>query len=243
MRDDAEARDLLRRAAEAPLAGAVATTLAHELAQPLAALAMHLDDAARLLRGGADPAEALARVEKAMADAEHASGVVARVRTLSRSRDWTLGPVAVAPVIEDALSLVEPLTKGVTITREVPAALPPVTGDAVMLRQVLVNLARNGIEAMAGRPVRTLRVGAMASQEPGRTGRRVVTITVADTGAGMTGEAAARAGEAFFTTKPDGTGLGLSTSRTIAALHKGRLWHAPQEGGGTVFSLSVPTAA
>ena len=71
-----------------------------------------------------------------------------------------------------------------------------------------------------------------------------MTLSVSDTGAGLQGEAATRAGEAFFTTKPKGTGLGLSTSRTIAALHKGRLWHGPNEaaGAGTVFSLSLPAA-
>ena len=237
-----EDKDLLRRAAEAPLAGAVATTLAHELAQPLAALEMRLDDAARLLRGGAEPTEALARIEKALADARHAAGVVSRVRALSRSRDWQLAPTPIPPVIEGALALVEPLSASVTIRRELAAGLPPVLGDAVMLRQVIVNLARNGIEAMAARPVRELTLGARAETEPGRTGRKVVTVTVADRGAGLTGEAQTRAGEAFFTTKPNGTGLGLSTSRTIAALHKGRLWHAPREGGGTVFSLSVPAA-
>jgi signal transduction histidine kinase len=235
-------RDLLRRAAEAPLAGAVAATLAHELAQPLAALEMRLDDAARLLRGGGDASEALARVEKALADARHAAGVVSRIRALSRSRDWTLRPTPLPPVIEGALALVEPLSAGVEIGRDLPAGLPPVMGDAVMLRQVIVNLARNGIEAMAGGGRRSLTVAARAEQEPGRTGRRVVTVTVADRGPGLAPEASARAGEAFFTTKAEGTGLGLSTSRTIAALHKGRLWHAPREGGGTVFSLSLPAA-
>ena len=234
--------DLLARAAEAPLAGAVATTLAHELAQPLAAMEMRLDDALRLLRGGTSPDEAAARVEAAMRDLAHASGVVRRVRALSRSRDWTLGPTDLPPVIGEALALVEPLTGGVTITREVAAPLPRVTGDAVMIRQVLVNLMRNGIEAMAGRPERVLSITAAPEREPGRTGREVVTISVADTGTGLTPEARARAGEAFFTTKRTGTGLGLSTSRTIAALHKGRLWHAPREGGGTTFSLSLPQA-
>ena len=234
--------DLVRRAAEAPLTATMAMTLGHELAQPLSALSMRLDDAIRLLKTGGDANAALARIEKAAADAAYAAQVVARVRALGKQQGWTLAPTPLAPVIEGALSLLEPQsrTAGVTVVRDIAPGLPPALGDAVMLRRVLVNLCRNAMEAMAQSPRRTLTIGAHPETEGGRTGRDVVTVTVADTGGGMTPEAGARAGEAFFTTKRTGTGLGLSACRTIAALHKGRLWHAPNEGGGTVFSLSVP---
>lgn len=240
MNDD----ELIRRAAEAPLTGTMAMTLGHELAQPLSALSMRLDDAIRLLKTGGDPGQALARIEKAAEDAAYAAQVVGRVRALGKQQGWTLAPTPLGPVIEGALSLLEPQSRasGVTVERALPPGLPQVTGDAVMLRQVLVNLCRNGMEAMAASPRRQLTIEARPEIEGGRTGREVVTVTVADTGPGMSAEASARAGEAFFTTKPTGTGLGLSACRTIAALHKGRLWHAPGEGGGTVFSLSVPRA-
>ena len=235
--------DLLRRAAEAPLTGTMAMTLGHELAQPLSALSMRLDDAIRLLKTG-DPATALARVEKAAADAAYAAQVVARVRALGKQQGWTLAPTPLPPVIDGALGLLEPQLEavGVRVARALPPGLPPALGDAVMLQQVLVNLCRNAVEAMAASPRRELAIGARASREGGRTGREVVTVTIEDTGAGMGAEARARAGEAFFTTKKTGTGLGLSACRTIAALHKGRLWHTPREGGGTVFSLSLPKA-
>ena len=236
--------DLVRRAAEAPLTGTMAMTLGHELAQPLSALSMRLDDAIRLLKTGGDASAALARIEKAAEDAAYAAQVVGRVRALGQQQGWALVPTALAPVIEGALGLLEPQSRaiGVTIERQLPPGLPPVRGDAVMLRQVLVNLCRNAMEAMAQSPRRTLTIAARPETEGGRTGREVVTVTVADTGSGMTPEAGTRAGEAFFTTKRTGTGLGLSACRTIAALHKGRLWHAPNEGGGTVFSLSMPRA-
>ena len=236
--------DLLRRAAEAPLTGAMAMTLGHELAQPLSALSMRLDDAIRLLKAGDEPGQALARIEKAAEDAAYAAQVVARVRALGKQQGWRMVPVSLSQVLDGALGLLEPQSREarVAVRRALPPGLPQVTGDAVMLRQVLVNLCRNAMEAMAASPEKVLTLAAEAGREGGRTGREVVTLTVADTGAGMTGEASARAGEAFFTTKSTGTGLGLSTCRTIAALHKGRLWHAPREGGGTVFSLSLPRA-
>lgn len=236
--------ELLRRAAEAPLTGAMAMTLGHELAQPLSALSMRLDDAIRLLKTGGEPATALARIEKAAEDAAYAAEVVNRVRALGKQQGWTMAPVAVASVVGKALELLEPQarTGGFAVQQTFPAGLPPVLGDAVMLRQVMVNLCRNAMEAMAASARRELTIGAEAGREGGRTGRDVVTITVADTGSGMTPEASAKAGDAFFTTKATGTGLGLSACRTIAALHKGRLWHAPRAGGGTVFSLSLPKA-
>ena len=236
--------ELVRRAAEAPLTGTMAMTLGHELAQPLSALSMRLDDAIRLLKAGTDTAGALARIEKAAEDAAYAAQVVSRVRALGKQQGWALTPTPLGPVVEGALSLLEPIGRagGIQVTRALPPTLPPVLGDAVMLRQVMVNLCRNAMEAMAASPRRALTIEGHAGREGGRTGREVVTVTVADTGPGMTAEASARAGEAFFTTKRTGTGLGLSACRTIAALHKGRLWHGPREGGGTVFSLSVPQA-
>ena len=234
--------DLVRRAAEAPLTGTMAMTLGHELAQPLSALSMRLDDAIRLLKTGGDASQALARIEKAAEDAAYAAQVVARVRALGKQQGWTLTPTPLGPVIDGALALLEPQARqsGATVTKALAPGLPPAMGDAVMLRQVLVNLCRNGMEAMATSPRRELAIKAEPMREGGRTGREMVLVTVADTGPGMSQEARARAGEAFYTTKRTGTGLGLSTCRTIAALHKGRLWHAPREGGGTVFSLTVP---
>ena len=236
--------DLVRRAAEAPLTGTMAMTLGHELAQPLSALSMRLDDAIRLLKAGGDAAGALARIEKAAEDAAYAAQVVGRVRALGKQQGWTLVPTPIAPVVTGALSLLEPQSRtgGVAVTRSLPPGLPPVLGDAVMLRQVFVNLCRNAMEAMARSPRRQLTIEAGPMTEGGRTGREMVLVTVADTGPGMSAEAEERAGEAFFTTKAAGTGLGLSACRTIAALHKGRLWHAPNVGGGTVFSLTVPQA-
>ena len=234
--------DLVRRAAEAPLTATMAMTLGHELAQPLSALSMRLDDAIRLLKAGGDAGAALARIEKAAEDAAYAAQVVGRVRALGQQQGWAMTPTPLGPVIDGALSLLEPQsrTAGVTVERALPPGLPPVLGDAVMLRQVLVNLCRNAMEAMATSPRRQLTITARAETEGGRTGRAVVLVEVADTGPGMSAEASARAGEAFYTTKRTGTGLGLSACRTIAALHKGRLWHRPGQGGGTVFCLSVP---
>ena len=234
--------ELIRRAAEAPLTGTMAMTLGHELAQPLSALSMRLDDAIRLLKTGGDPAQALARIEKAAADAAYAAQVVGRVRALGKQQGWALVPTPLGPVVAGALGLLEPISRraGITVETHLPPGLPPVTGDKVMLQQVVTNVCRNAMEAMAQSPRRILTIRAEATREGGRTGREVVTLTMADTGPGMSAEAQARAGEAFFTTKKTGTGLGLSACRTIAALHKGRLWHAPREGGGTVFSLSVP---
>lgn len=240
-RDDA----LLRRAAEAPLAGAMAMTLGHELAQPLSALSMRLDDALRLLKSGPEGLDAaVERLEKAADDVAYASGVVSRVRGLAQARNWSFAQVKLPEIVDGALDLIAPLMaqNGVRVVRNEAKPLPSVRGDGVMLRQIVVNLARNAVEAMAGSAERLLTIDLAPMTEGGRTGRKMVLLTIADTGAGMSAAAKERAGEAFFTTKTAGTGLGLSTCRTITALHKGRLWHTPREGGGTVFHLSLPQA-
>ena len=153
-----------------------------------------------------------------------AAQVVGRVRALGKQQGWTLAPTPLGPVIDGALSLLEPQsrTSGVTVQRALPPGLPPVLGDAVMLRQVMVNLCRNAMEAMATSPRRQLTIDARAETEGGRTGRQVVTVTVADTGPGMSAEANARAGEAFYTTKRTGTRLHAPYGRAGAGYFLGR---------------------
>jgi signal transduction histidine kinase len=120
-------------------------------------------------------------------------------------------------------------------------ALPPVRGDRVQLQQVVINLLMNGIQAMDGvadRP-RSLAIEAIRSVGDGDAGDRVV-VTVRDTGPGVAMENLDRLFEAFFSTKPDGMGMGLSICRSIVEAHGGRIWASNRDGAGACFHVSLP---
>jgi two-component system, LuxR family, sensor kinase FixL len=112
-----------------------------------------------------------------------------------------------------------------------------VLGDQVMIQQVLVNLARNAIEAMRGE------AGERRLSLKARAGAKEVEIRVEDTGPGVEAQAAARMFQPFYSTKDGGMGVGLGVCRSIVELHGGRLWHSPAKAGGSVFHLALPRAA
>jgi signal transduction histidine kinase len=129
--------------------------------------------------------------------------------------------------------------KGVSLNTELAANLPAVLGDRIQLQQVILNLAINGTEAMAGledQPRRLLIQSKLA--EPGE-----ILVSVADTGPGIDPRQTAQLFAPFFTTKPDGIGMGLSISRSIIEAHGGRLWVEPNPDGGTIFHLTLRTMA
>jgi len=125
----------------------------------------------------------------------------------------------------------------VRIAREIPDALPIIQGDRVLLGQALLNLMRNGIEAMRACPARRCLLSVLATAEPDQ-----VRIRIADRGPGIPAEAAARLFEPFFTTKQEGMGMGLNIARSIVEAHRGRLWHEPNPEGGSLFILTLPVS-
>jgi C4-dicarboxylate-specific signal transduction histidine kinase len=176
----------------------------------------------------------------AMNEANRASGVIDRLRTLLKKAPPHLRPVDVNAVIRDVLTLAhrELVTGGVATRTELAPDLPTVLGDRVQLQQVVLNLVMNAIDAMItikDQP-RTLLIKSASDPEG-------VLVEVQDSGRGLDPKQSSRIFDSFFTTKPDGIGMGLSISRSIVEAHGGRLQATPGASHGAVFQLTLPKAA
>lgn len=222
--------------------GEIASGLAHELNQPLTAIASYNQACLKLLRARptADT-ELLGYMEKCGAQAVRAGGIIHRMREYARKREPLRTPLAVNTIVQDAVKLVEVEAEkhGVTIALSLAPHLPTVMADAIMIEQVLLNLIRNGIEAMEATPAgqRSVRIVSERSADGG------VQLTVHDQGHGVSAETAANLFTPFFSTKADGMGIGLNISRSIVELHGGRLWHEPATAGGSTFAFTLPEPA
>jgi PAS domain S-box-containing protein len=234
-----EARAELAHVNRALTMGELAASIAHELNQPLAAIATNAHACERWLSGPApNVAEANESLHRISRDAIRASAVIARIRALLARRPRQAVELGIEEVIRDVLALVqrEAQAKGVQL-QLIPAegTLPPVLADRVELQQVLLNLVMNGFEAMgATEGARILTLGAE------RFGNEGVAVSVCDTGVGVDATLADRIFDAFFTTKADGMGMGLAIARSIVDAHGGRLWARNNEGGGATFRFTVP---
>lgn len=244
-REDLDKRRLLKAAHADRLSimGHMTTEIAHELNQPLTAIATTADvcvEQARRLAAGDNGrlADALAEIS---AQAHRAAQVVKHVRTFTRRREPEFAPVELEQVIENALSLVriEARSSGVNLNI-VSHGASTVEVDAVLIEQLIVNLARNAIEAMTtagtAAPCLSLTVA-------GANG--IVETRVSDNGPGLSVDAREHLFEPFYTTKPEGMGLGLSICRSIVEAHGGRMWaDSSMEGGAELgFSLTAAPAA
>lgn len=222
--------------------GEMASTLAHELNQPLAAIASYNAGCLNLLeRDGCAPQDIRPALEKISVQAQRAGKIIRRVHDFVRKSEPKRAPCSLGDVIEDYLGFVEPDARKhqIRIECEVPHHLPPIPADRLMLEQVLLNLIRNGMEAMASTPAadRVIRIVTDISAAELR-------ISVSDCGCGITPEVRTKLFTAFFTTKPEGMGVGLSICRSIIEFHRGRLWAEdnPQSptGTGTIFIFTLP---
>lgn len=220
--------------------GEMATMLAHELNQPIGSVVNILRGLkARLRRGALDAEAAGPAIEMAAEQAVYASAVIARVRAFVEQRRPRVEPLDLADLARRTLDLLdwEIARDRVRVRVEAPAEPPSALGDAVMIQQVLVNLARNALDAMraepAGRRALTLELSADA---------REARLVVRDTGPGLGDEAAARLFEPFYSTKERGMGVGLGVCRSIVELHGGRLWFSRNPEGGAAFHLALPRA-
>lgn len=217
--------------------GELASALAHELNQPLSAIANYLRGAERLLE---TPSPDVARlrdpVSKAAAQALRAGDVIRRLREFVATGENERHTESLSKVIDESLALALVGVKGrdvrVQTLRGYPADL--VFADKVQIQQVLLNLIRNAVEAMAGSPRRELTI----STHEGEAGEALV--RVADTGPGITPAQAERLFEPFMTTKKTGMGVGLSICRTIIDAHGGKIWIEETPGGGATFAFTLP---
>jgi C4-dicarboxylate-specific signal transduction histidine kinase len=232
----------MARMARVSTMGELTSSIAHEINQPLAAVVTNGDASLRWL--GNDPPN-LAKTRESITgmikEANRASEVIKRIRALAKKTPPQKAHLKVNEVIDEAIGLVggQLARQAVVLRKELVPNLPPVIGDRVQVQQVILNLIANGIEAMeevTGRP-RELSIGAKSTDD----GR--VLISVSDCGTGIEPESADHLFEAFFTTKQEGMGLGLSISRTIVEGHQGRLWATPNTQGGATFQFTLPVAS
>jgi len=219
--------------------GEMASTLAHELNQPLAAIANYVRGCLQRLRGDRwDPEELAAALEKSAAQAERAGRIVQRARELVRRREPAWECLDLNGVVGEVARLVEIEAERnrIRIALDLDMNLGPVVADRIMMEQVLLNLVKNGIEAMDDTPAehRTLRI-ATASD-----GNGAVQVSVIDCGHGIDAEAEAQLFSPFFSTKTDGMGLGLNLCRSIVELHDGHLAYSRNAGRGSTFRFTVP---
>ncbi len=218
--------------------GEMASTLAHELNQPLAAIASYSSGCInRLGSEGFDRAEILDIQHRIARQAHRAGEIIRRVHDFVRRSELQRTPLDLNVVIRDAVGLIEAdaRKRQIRIVSELAPALPPVQADTVMVEQIIVNLVRNGMDAMRDTTASRRQV-RIRTQLEGRN----VQVHVSDRGAGIPPETAARLFEPFFTTKPEGMGMGLNICRSIAELHHGRLTFESNPEGGTIFTLSLP---
>ncbi|HUB11978.1 MAG TPA: AAA family ATPase [Acetobacteraceae bacterium] len=248
-RAEGEARDSERRyrevATELARANRVATmgqltaSIAHEVKQPITATTTNAAAALRWL--GAQPAnleEARRTLHRIINDATRASSIIDRIRDLTKKAPAHRGSVDINEAIREVIALTrgEAVKTGVSVRTQLAEGLPLIDGDRVQLQQVNLNLIINAIEAMSGTtetPRELLISTALA--EPGG-----VLVAVGDSGPGLAPSALEQLFEAFYTTKPNGLGLGLSICRSIIEAHGGRLWATANTPRGAVFHFEVP---
>jgi len=222
--------------------GVLTASIAHEVNQPLAGIINNANTCMRML--AASPANiegARETARRTIRDANRASDVVTRLRTLFGKKDVSAEPVDLNEIAQEviALSLAQMQRNRVVLRTELGDGLPRITGDRVQLQQVILNLLLNASDAMSGiddRP-RTLVVRTVADTGGGAQ------LSVQDAGVGLEPQALGRLFEAFYTTKAGGMGIGLSVSRSIIERHHGRLWATPNDGPGATFSFSLPCTA
>lgn len=236
-----QAQANLAHVARVTLLGQLTASIGHEVNQPLAAIVTNGEAAIRYLRR--DPPE-LEEIRDALtsmiAEGKRASEIVKRIRSLIQKTTPQNASLDINSVLAEGATLVqrEVANQRVALKLDLAPDLPAVLGDRVQLQQVIINLMINAVQAMAsvnGR-ARELLVRSM------RDGPETVVVAVQDSGEGLDPAKADHLFDAFFTTKPDGMGMGLSICRTIMDAHNGRIWASANDGPGATFRFSLPVA-
>ena len=218
--------------------GEMASALAHEINQPLSAIANYLTGSRMLLAKVNPPIDRIDdAVERASAEALRAGEIIRRLRNFVARGETERQPESLSKLIEEAsaLALVGAKQSGVRVSMHFDRTVDTVLVDKVQIQQVVLNLIRNAMDAMADLPKREMNITVSS----GLAGQAVVAVS--DTGTGITAEAVDRLFQPFFTTKAAGMGVGLSISRTIIEAHGGHLRARNCDDGGAVFEFTLPT--
>jgi C4-dicarboxylate-specific signal transduction histidine kinase len=218
--------------------GELAASIAHEVNQPLSAIVNNGSACMRWLDGVApnlDEAREAAR--RIIRDGNRAGEVITRIRALLRKTDTEKARLDINQTIREVVMLTrnEAARKGVTLRLDLAADLPPVLGDRVQLQQVILNLVMNGVEAMASASSRPRELHIRSRRHESDK----ALIAVQDSGVGLDGQNLEKLFDAFYSTKPQGMGMGLAISRSIVEDHGGRLWAAPNDGPGATFQFTL----
>jgi PAS domain S-box-containing protein len=223
--------------------GELTASIAHEVNQPLAAMVTNAETALLLLaKRPPEPHLAIKAVERIVRDGRHAGDVIKSIRAMLRKSKPEVAELNINELVQDVLDLVrgELRRLGISLETDLSGAVRPLIGDKVQLQQVVVNLIKNGIEAMTnvtGR-ARLLRVSSALDAATGR-----IRVAVEDTGEGLAESTRARLFEPFYTTKPQGMGMGLSICRSIVEAHSGELSASARSPFGSVFEFTLPLPA
>jgi len=221
--------------------GELTASLAHEIKQPIAAAKTDVQTCMRwLARDIPDLGEAREAASRAIKDVVWASEIINRIGRHFKKGTLQREPIEVNDVIREMVALLrsEMAQHRIAIHTTLAEDLPQVIADQVELQQVLMNLMLNGMESMRElENPGTLRIVTRAAEDD------FVMISVTDTGRGVKPEEAEHIFDAFFTTKKEGTGMGLAISRSIIESHGGRLWFTTNTGPGATFCFTLPIAA
>jgi PAS domain S-box-containing protein len=233
------ARSELTHVARVTTVSALTASIAHEVNQPLSGIITNAGTCLRML--AADPPDvdgARETARRTLRDGNRAADVITRLRALFSKREFTLEPLDMNDVTQEvvALSMSDLQRNRIVLQSEFANDLPLVTGDRIQLQQVILNLLRNASDAMV--PVHD-RPRQLLIRTTRDTDDRV-RVTVRDAGVGLDLQSMNKLFDAFYTTKVEGMGIGLSVSRSIIEKHHGRLWAEPNDGPGATFSFAIP---
>ncbi len=229
-------QDRLQSTARLVAMGEMASSIAHELNQPLAAISSYCTGAANLLRNQTPTTEVLPALDKAVEQARRAGQVIRRIYSLARPGENRFETVHLAERVDAALALMdsEIRQKNIRVALDL-SPLAVVEGDPVLLEQALFNLLRNAIESMRDNvPEQRLLAIALTCADG------YAKLAIADRGCGIDVSVAGQLFDPLFTTKPEGMGMGLAICRSVVENHRGRLSFEANPGGGTVFRILLP---
>jgi two-component system sensor kinase FixL len=219
--------------------GEMAAGVAHELNQPLTAIATYAQACDRLLaRPVIDPTDLREALRQITAQTVRAAEIIRRLRALARSHQGAQVPTSINALVTELHDLMQTdaHVHGVRLSLQLATQLPEVNVDTGQIQQVVLNLVRNSLDALAARPG----TGAEISIRTSLTVSGEVELAVLDNGPGLPPEARQRLFDPFFSTKENGTGLGLAISNTIARNHGGSIGYRPNQPSGACFYILLP---